>query len=136
MGGVVYLTQVMLTLAYTQMHIRRALLQNALSANPNLDVTMSTSSSEVMFWKRILHIYIYIYMKTYIHTYIYIYIYIYVCVYVKSSLLKAQSLNLALALQAHFLEWCLTCFAKELFIYTYFHIHIYEYIHLYTAAHT
>ena len=45
--------------------------------------------------------------------------YIYTHVYIVEKLFtKTQSLNLALALQAHFLEWRLTRFGKELFIYT------------------
>ena len=55
--------------------------------------------TEIMFRKRSLHKYVHIYT------------------YVKSSLPKTQSLNLALALQAHFLGWRLTRFGKELFIY-------------------
>ena len=35
---------------------------------------------------------------------------------------KTQSLNMALPLQAHFLEWHLMRFGKELFIYTHLHV--------------
>ena len=44
--------------------IRRTLFQNALSANPKVDVAMPMPSSEIIFWKRTLH--------TYVHTYAYI----------------------------------------------------------------
>ena len=36
-------------------HIRRDLFQNALSANPKIDVSMIMPSSEIMFSKRALH---------------------------------------------------------------------------------
>ena len=48
---------------------------------------MPMLSSEIMFWKRALHKYVHIY----------------VFIHVKSSFTKIQTLNLALALQAHFL---------------------------------
>ena len=44
--------------------------------------------------------------------------YIYTPIYIFEKLFtKAKTLNLALALQAHFLEWRLTRFGKELFNY-------------------
>ena len=43
--------------------------------------------------------------------------------------IKTQLLNLALALQPHFMEWCLMHFGKELFRYIYTHIYVYIYIH-------
>ena len=46
----------------------------------------------------------------------YIYMYIYKC---EKLFTKTHSLNMALALQAHFLEWCLVRFGKELFIYVF-----------------
>ena len=55
-----------------------------------------------MFWKSVPH------------KFINICIYIYIC---EKFFFKAQSMNLELALQAHFLEWRLMCFGKELFIY-------------------
>ena len=51
----------------------------------------------------------------FINMYIYIYMSIYTC---EKLFTKNQSLNLALALQAHFLEWRLAPFEKELFIWT------------------
>ena len=42
-------------------YIWRALFQNASSANPKIDVTMSMPSSEIMFWKTNLHKYVHIY---------------------------------------------------------------------------
>ena len=54
-----------------------------------------------MFWKSTL--------DNYVHKYI--------C---EKLFTKTQSLNLALALQAHFLEWRLTRFGKELFIWLVF----------------
>ena len=56
---------------------------------------MPKSCSEKMFWKRALHKYIHIYKCEKLFT-------------------KTQSLNLALVLQARFLEWRLTRFGKEL----------------------
>ena len=47
------------------------------------------------------------------HMYVQIYGDVHVC---ESSLPKTQYLNLALALQAHFLEWRLTHIGKELSI--------------------
>ena len=64
-------------------------------------------SSEIMFWKRALF--------KYVHIYVCIHIYM-VC---EKLFAKLQSLNLALALQAHLLEWRLTRFGKQLFIYMY-----------------
>ena len=61
---------------------------------------MSMPSSEITLWMRALHKYVHIY--TYMYTY-------------DMRFTQTQSLNLALALQAHFLEWCLTRFGKELF---------------------
>ena len=76
--------------------------KNALSAIPKIDVVMPMPSSEIMFCKRALH------------KYVHVYAYIHIC---KKLFAKTQSLNLALALQAHFfLEWRLTRFGKELFI--------------------
>ena len=50
-----------------------------------------------------------------IHIYIFIYIYIYIHIYEK-HFTKAQPLKLELTLQAHFLEWRLARFGKELVI--------------------
>ena len=44
--------------------IWRALFQNALSDNPKIDVAMPMPSSEIIFWKRILHKYVDIYAYT------------------------------------------------------------------------
>ena len=63
---------------------------------------MAMTSFEIMFWKRALHKYIHIY--AYIHT----------C---EKLFTRVQPLNLALALQAQFLEWRLTRFGEELFTY-------------------
>ena len=41
--------------------IGRSLFQNALSANPKLDVAMPTPSSEIMFSNRAVQIYVHIY---------------------------------------------------------------------------
>ena len=59
-------------------------------------------SLEIMFLEKALHKY-----YTYTHTYI--------C---EKLFMKTQSLNLPLALQAHFLEWRLTRFEKEIFKFT------------------
>ena len=62
-------------------------------------------SSEVMFWrekKPTLHKYVHIYT----HTFMY-----------EKLFTKTQSLNLALALQAHFLKWRLPHLGKEFFTY-------------------
>ena len=65
---------------------------------------MPMPTLEIMFWKRALH--------KYVHTYTHIYI-------SEKLFTKIEWLNLAFALQAHFLEWHLMRFGKELFIYTY-----------------
>ena len=79
---------------------RRDLFQSVLSTSPKIDAAMPMSSSEIMFWKRALHNYVHIYIKN-------------ICEKVFS---KTLSLNLTLALQAHFGEWRLMRFGKELFI--------------------
>ena len=61
---------------------------------------MPMPSLEIMFWKVALH------------KYLHIYTHIYMCEHVFT---KTQSLNLALALQAHFREWCLILFWKRVF---------------------
>ena len=58
---------------------------------------LMTMVGDHVFWKMALHKYAYIYACEKLFT-------------------KTQSLNLALALQAHFLEWGLTRFGKEIFI--------------------
>ena len=65
---------------------------------------MTMSRSEIMFWKRAFH--------SNLHIYAHIHIF-------EKLFTKLQYLNLALALQAHFLEWRLTHFGKELFKYIY-----------------
>ena len=57
--------------------------------------------SKIMFLKRALHNYV-------LHMHIYIF---------GKLFTKTQPMNLALTLQAHFLEWHLMRFGKELFIY-------------------
>ena len=80
----------------------RGLYQNAISANLKTEVAMPMPmpSSEIIFWKRALN------------KHVHIYTHIYIC---EKLLSKTQSMNLALALQAHDLEWRLAHFAKELF---------------------
>ena len=58
-----------------------------ISSNTKIEFVMP--SSEIMFWKRVLHKYVHI------HTHIYIY------TYLKSFFSKTQSMNLVLALQVH-----------------------------------
>ena len=65
---------------------------------------MPMPSSEIMLWKIALHKYLYTDTHRFTYT----------C---EKPFTKTQSLNLGLALQAHFLEWHLTRFGKELFIY-------------------
>ena len=78
--------------------------QTALSAIPKIDIGMLILSLEMMLGKRPLH--------KYVHMYAYIHIYL------KGSLPTTQPLNLALALQANFLEWRFKRFGKELVIYS------------------
>ena len=60
-------------------------------------------------------------------------IYSYMCIYIhiyEEIFHKTRSLNLALTLVTHVLEWRLLRLGKELFIYIY--IYIYIYTHIYT----
>ena len=61
-----------------------------------------TNKKHITFWKRALHKYVHICMH--------------ICT-CETLFTKTQSLNSALTLQAHFLEWRLTRFGKEVFIY-------------------
>ena len=72
--------------------------------HPIIDVAMPMPRSEIMFWKIPLH--------KYVHIYAYIW---------EKLFSKTQSLKLGLELQAHFLEWRLKRFGKELFNYTYYY---------------
>ena len=75
-----------------------------------------------------LYVYICVYMYIYVYIYIYIYTYVYICIYIhiyEELLSKTQTPNLAFPLQTHFLlEWRLSCFGKEIFIYI--NIYIYK----------
>ena len=87
------LTRLALCLALMVCRLNKELFfQNALGANPKMEIAMPMPSLEIVIWKRALHIYI--------------------C---EKLFTKTESLNFALALQAHFLEWRLTHFGKELF---------------------
>ena len=66
---------------------------------------MPMPSSEVMFWKISLHKYVPMHADTYMW---------------ENSLPKTQSLIWALPLQAHFQEWRLLRFGKELFKYQFY----------------
>ena len=63
---------------------------------------MPMASSEIMLCQRALHKCVHIYAAIYIR---------------EIFFTKTQSLKLALSLQAHFVEWRLTRFGKELFKY-------------------
>ena len=56
-------------------HIGQTLFQNALNANPEIDVAIPMPRSEIMFWIRALHEYVHMYTHTYIYTHTHIYIY-------------------------------------------------------------
>ena len=60
---------------------------------------MPMLTSEIMFWKSALH--------NYVHIYAYI---VYTC---EKLFAKTLSLNLAMTLQAQFLEWHLACFWEK-----------------------
>ena len=76
--------------------IWRALFQNTISVNTKIEFAIPIPSLEIMFWKGGLYKCVHIYAH-----------------YQIKLSTKTQSLNVALALQAHFLEWHL---GKELFI--------------------
>ena len=53
---------------YIYIHTWRALFLNVLIVNPKIEVAMAMPSSEIMFWRKALHKYVYIY--TYIYSYV------------------------------------------------------------------
>ena len=88
--------------------IWRALFQDGLSAIPENELEMPMPSSKTVFWSRAFHICVYMH-NIYVHIY-------------EEFFSRTWSSTLALALQYQFLEWCLTCFGKELFICRYMYV--------------
>ena len=106
----IYLYACTYVFVYMIMYIRRALFQNVLSTNPQIEVAMAMPLSKIMFWKRALH--------TYVHKYAFI--------HMSKALLSNIIITFGIGIAMPFLGMALNAFRKiALEIYMYIYIYIY-----------
>ena len=83
-----------------------------MSANPKIEFAMTMPSSEILFWKSAL--------RKYVH----IYAYRHIC---EKLFFKTQSMNLALALEAHFFNGAYCALEKSFIYILHVYLNIYRY---------